>query len=117
MSSSLCSMMKGLLLSSLLLLAVADSCFAVFTGSISTQGGSSCKWSEKVLEGNMRGIAFDCQCRDDKGKALQYTCEYTGNPFVCSLFSVQGGQERFYNHLAHSFRGNYKSSYIFKCSD
>ena len=41
--------MKGLFLASLLLLVVADSCFAVFTGSISTQGGSSCKWSEKAL--------------------------------------------------------------------
>ena len=88
-----------------LFLSVTAGSLAVYTGSFSTQSGSTCKWSEKVLEGDMRALAIQCQCQDTRGGRLQYSCEYRGNPHVCSMFSVQGGQERFYHHLSHHFIG------------
>ena len=35
-----------------LFLSVTAGSLAVYTGSFSTQSGSTCKWSEKVLEGD-----------------------------------------------------------------
>ena len=95
-----------LLVGGLLLLAVVHSSqTATFTGSFETLGGSKCKWEDRVLDGQQRALAISCECRDADGKRMDYSCEYAGNPHDCSMFTVQGGSERFYHHLASSFRG------------
>ena len=93
-----------LLIGGLLLLAVAHSS-AIFTGLFETQGGSKCKWEERVLDGQQRALGISCQCQGADGKEVDYTCEYAGNPHDCSMFTVQGGAERFYHQLAYFFRG------------
>ena len=94
-----------------LFLFVAFACglntVAAINGQFDTSGGSSCKWSERKYDEDVRSIFLECICVGDAGKEMSYSCEYFGNPFECGLFLKRGGAERFYHQISEHMKGDY----------
>lgn len=90
--------------SAILVLSFAFVAVNAINRKFDTSGGSTCTWSDRSYNGGEKSIFFECTCVGQSGKALDYSCEYYGNPSHCELFDKPGGTERFWHHVSDNMK-------------